>query len=689
MTPFVPLTWDAFQPIANHLWQSTLVLAVCAAFAALLRHNRAHVRHWLWLVASLKFAVPFALLVELGRRLAVPAASITIPAFALPPAAGAIAEPFSDGVLALPAASTPSAAGIDVLAMLPSMLAVVWMIGALATAATWYVRWRRLRAIAAVAVPAVDGREVAMLRALEARADRRRPVPIMVTASALEPGVFGVLRPVLLWPGAISARLDEAQIEAVLAHELSHVRRHDNLKAAVHMVVEAVFWFHPLVWWLGAKLVDERERACDEAVLQLGSDPETYAESILKTCEFHIESPLVCVAGVTGADLTRRIEQIMDSRVTRFLTLRRKLLLTCAALLLLFGPVFAGTLQETAPQTKAVGGGSAPSLLRGKELHSYSLLDVLQRAVAHVPSYQVRRLHDAVFGAVRSAAPAAARQSTVAPADAATLTFDVASVKPNKSGDGAIQIGVQLSRFVATNMPVRQMIIFAYGVQRFQVEGGPSWLDSERYDVNAKIPDSQVNAPLPLGEVGPVSYMVRNLLADRFKLVIERTTKEAPVYELQLARADGKLGPALKVSDTDCAAMFAAARAGGAPPPPPQPGKAPPCGLMMGPGNIAGGSSSMTQLARALSNRVGRPVIDKTGLTGNFEFTVDFQPDFGGLRGGGPPTPPPGAPPLPPVDPDAPSVFAALQEQLGLKLEAKRGPVDTLVIKSAEMPNPD
>ena len=94
MTPFVPLTWDAFQPIANHLWQSTLVLAVCAAFAALLRHNRAHVRHWLWLVASLKFAVPFALLVELGRRLAVPAASITIPAFALPPAAGAIAEPF-------------------------------------------------------------------------------------------------------------------------------------------------------------------------------------------------------------------------------------------------------------------------------------------------------------------------------------------------------------------------------------------------------------------------------------------------------------------------------------------------------------------------------------------------------------------------------------------------------------------
>ena len=97
----------------------------------------------------------------------------------------------------------------------------------------------------------------------------------------------------------------------------------------------------------------------------------------------------------------------------------------------------------------------------------------------------------------------------------------------------------------------------------------------------------------------------------------------------------------------------------------------------------------MAALAEFLWVPAGRFVVDKTGLTGNFEFTVDFQPDFGGLRGGGPPTPPPGAPPLPPVDPDAPSVFAALQEQLGLKLEAKRGAVDTLVIKSAEMPSPD
>ena len=75
------------------------------------------------------------------------------------------------------------------------------------------------------------------------------------------------------------------------------------------MVVQAIFWFHPLVWWIGARLVDERERACDEDVIRLGSEPEVYAESILKTCEFYVESPLACVAGVTGSDLKKRIEQ--------------------------------------------------------------------------------------------------------------------------------------------------------------------------------------------------------------------------------------------------------------------------------------------------------------------------------------------------------------------------------------------
>ena len=99
----------------------------------------------------------------------------------------------------------------------------------------------------------------------------------------------------------------------MLAHELCHLRRGDNLAALFHLVVQTVFWFHPLVWWIGARLITERERACDEEVIRHGSERETYAESILKTCQFFVESPIACVSGVTGSDLKKRIEAIMTN----------------------------------------------------------------------------------------------------------------------------------------------------------------------------------------------------------------------------------------------------------------------------------------------------------------------------------------------------------------------------------------
>ena len=106
-----------------------------------------------------------------------------------------------------------------------------------------------------------------------------------------------------------------------------HVRRHDNLTAALHMLVEAVFWFHPLVWWMERHMVEERERACDEAVVELGGRPEAYAESLLKTCRFCVESPLRCVSGITGAGLNKRIVSIMTMKMIDKLSPNRKLLL--------------------------------------------------------------------------------------------------------------------------------------------------------------------------------------------------------------------------------------------------------------------------------------------------------------------------------------------------------------------------
>ena len=180
------------------------------------------------------------------------------------------------------------------------------------------------------------------MRRLEGIAGIQNPIKLLLSQASMEPGIFGIARPVLLWPQGISARLDGAHLESILAHEVCHVRRRDNLAAAIHMIVQAIFWFHPLVWWLGARLVEERERACDEEVLRLGNPPHLYAESILKVCEFCVESPLACVSGVTGADLKKRIVRIMSERLSDKLTFGRKFLLVVVVVGAVAGPVGFG-----------------------------------------------------------------------------------------------------------------------------------------------------------------------------------------------------------------------------------------------------------------------------------------------------------------------------------------------------------
>src|SRR5262249_3709264 len=125
-------------------------------------------------------------------------------------------------------------------------------------------------------------------------------VPVRSAPGLLEPGIVGFRRPILLLPADIGERLTPSQLEAVIAHELCHVRPRDNLTAAVRMAVEAIFWFHALVWWIGSRLLAERERACDEAVLSLGAEPRDYAQGILNVCKVYVESPIACVSGMTG-----------------------------------------------------------------------------------------------------------------------------------------------------------------------------------------------------------------------------------------------------------------------------------------------------------------------------------------------------------------------------------------------------
>ena len=274
----------------------------------------------------------------------------------------------------------------------------------------------------------------------------------------------------------------------------------------------------------------------------------------------------------------------------------------------------------------------------------------------------------------------------------APLAFEVASVKINKSGDAGMRMAMQPGgRVTVSNVPLRQLIVNAYDVQPFQVIGGPDWVASDRFDIVARAPDGTPQGPDTMGP------MLQALLTDRFELKVRRETREMPTYELTVARTDGRLGPRLKRSDTDCDAM----RGRGAAPPggpggagagtgrggplqPPAPGEIRPCAMMMGVGRFTGGGLPLTALTRAIGPRVGRFIVDKTGLTGAYDFDVEFTPDqmpnlpAGGLVNGAP---------LPAAD--GPSLFTALQEQLGLKLESSRGPVDVVVIESVERPMED
>jgi len=264
---------------------------------------------------------------------------------------------------------------------------------------------------------------------------------------------------------------------------------------------------------------------------------------------------------------------------------------------------------------------------------------------------------------------------------AAPMFFEAASIKPNKSGDfGQTIRRAPGGRLAATNMPLRVLITFAYQLQQAQLVGGPNWISSDRFDIVAKIEGDPAPVP-PGGGPDPLMLAMRSLLADRFKLAVHKETRDLDVYALVLAKPGGKPGPALKPSTTDCAQLMLGRR-GGPPPAPPGPNDPVLCGMRGTFGRIQVGGFPMSQFANGLQGQAGRLVLDRTGLTGNWDFELTFAQE----RPVGPL--PPGVE-LPPVDPNAPNLFTALQEQLGLKLESTKAPIEVLVIDQVEQPTPD
>lgn len=268
--------------------------------------------------------------------------------------------------------------------------------------------------------------------------------------------------------------------------------------------------------------------------------------------------------------------------------------------------------------------------------------------------------------------------------------FEIASIKPNRSAE--INIGVRDEpggRFVATNVPLRQLIAIAYKLRDVQLIGGPSWIGSERFDVVAKA-SGELPPFNPSGPIGPTERMLQTLLAERFHLVTHAESREMPIYALVLARADGRLGARLVPSPVDCAVTVAErSRAGRPLDGPVMAGDRIACGMMISPWAIRIGGAPMVQIATALSQTARRYVVDRTGLTGNYDVDLQWTPQGVPLArppGGDLPGPPMA---IPPPDPNGPTFETAIQEQLGLKLQPERSLVPVVVIDDARPPDPD
>jgi uncharacterized protein (TIGR03435 family) len=244
----------------------------------------------------------------------------------------------------------------------------------------------------------------------------------------------------------------------------------------------------------------------------------------------------------------------------------------------------------------------------------------------------------------------------------------VASIKPNKAAEArSLSEYSPGGRFAATAITVASMLRIAYRTADYRIVGAPAWFSTDRYDIAAKVDDN----PPP-----SVQVFLRTLLADRFHVVVRTQTRELPIFALVVARNDGRLGPQLVKTDFDCAAYAAA------PHPLPDPARTPPCATRSRPGMLSGKSISPTQLAGSVSALVSRFTVDKTGLTGLFDVELTWVPEQTSSNAAASTTPD-----VAHQDSTGPSIVAAIQEQLGLKLVSERGPVDVLVVEHAEKPS--
>ena len=500
-----------------------------------------------------------------------------------------------------------------------ALLWTVWGAGALLCLLPVFAGTRQLRALRLSGSSCARGD--ALLRRLWPEAGLRWSVAVRVHESIPGPMTCGTLRPVILLPVDAERWSDDALSRAMI-HELEHVRRGDWLIQYMARIVGALYWFHPLVWMAWRRLRLEAERACDDAVLRR-SEATAYAHQLVLLAERLANTatpPLPAMAA--RRDLSTRVRAVLDGAQAR---------------------------------------GRAGAVPVATAIVAAALF-----IVAVAPLRAVRQVQGPSDGAQQP-----------------PLAFEIASVKPNKSGaeDRYIRIDPSGTSLTVVNMQLRELITFAYQIQRFQLEGGPDWIASDRFDILAKPERAVPSTRAFFDGQEPLRMMVRTLLADRFKLVMHKETKELPIFELVLARQDGRLGPQLRPAAVDCAARAAAAKGGATTPASSGPQGRGSCFMNLNPVSVRGGGVTLAMLANILAGPAQRLVIDRTGLTGDWDLEVNYTPDRSQV--------PPGVELPSSVDPNGPSLYTAIEEQLGLKLRPARGPVEVLVIDSVQQPSPN
>jgi uncharacterized protein (TIGR03435 family) len=434
---------------------------------------------------------------------------------------------------------------------------------------------------------------------LQSRIGMSRPVRLLVSTLAHAPAAVGWLRPVVLLPGAALAGLSSAQLEAILLHELAHIRRHDYLVNILQSAVEALLFYHPAVWWISHHIRDERELCCDDVAVSLTRDATDYARALAQLA-LAPATNLGAASAATAGSVAHRIARLIG--------------------------------QPAAPTFTAPGVSAAAI--------------VLVTAVAVLA------------------------QSSARP------KFEAAVVKPSETQN--MQRVRPMPGRLSADSGIRLLIQNAYGLQSYQIVGIPDSANL-RYSVEAT-----AGANVSRDEM---LQMLQVLLEERFQLKYHRETREMPVWALVPARSGIKLSSPKEGNCTEPSPNPSAEwNTGRMPMPGTGPSAPPQCGSIriglqpMG-ARMQGGNVLMPELVRTLAMALGRPVVDRTGFSRPFDVQLDFLPDE--VTTALPP-PPPGS------DirdrSNSPTITVAVQEQLGLRLESAKGPVEVMVIDHIERP---